>query len=291
MNFVAVDVETANSDRASICQIGIAVFKDGKLADEWVSLINPEDQFPHWNIKVHGITESHVKDSPKFSIVADRINSYFKDNVVISHGNFDLDSLSKAFLKCNVKFQFGSWLDTTQVARRAWSQFATKGYSLENLAGKIGYKFEHHDALADAKAAGVVLVEAIRITNITLDEWPKRVAQRIDLNASSVAVDTVREINQAGELLGEVIVFTRSIIMKRSQAKDAAARLGCSIGKNVTKKTTLLVVGGPDINKLETKDKSGKHRHAEKNIAEGQPIRILKESDFISMAADRTWIK
>ena len=190
-----------------------------------------------------------------------------------------------------MKFQFGSWLDTTQVARRAWSQFATKGYSLENLAGKIGYKFEHHDALADAKAAGVVLVEAIRITNITLDEWPKRVAQRIDLNASSVAVDTVREINQAGELLGEVIVFTRSIIMKRSQAKDAAARLGCSIEKNVTKKTTLLVVGGPDIHKLETKDKSGKHRHAEKNIAEGQPIRILKESDFISMAADRTWIK
>ena len=46
MNFVAVDVETANSDRASICQIGIAVFKDGKLADEWVSLINPEDHFP-----------------------------------------------------------------------------------------------------------------------------------------------------------------------------------------------------------------------------------------------------
>ena len=144
--------------------------------------------------------------------------------------------------------------------------------------------------LADAKAAGVVLVEAIRITNISLDEWPKRVAQRIDLNASSVAIDTLREINQAGELLGEVIVFTRSIIMTRSQAKDAAARLGCSIGKNVTKKTTLLVVGGPDIHKLETKNKSGKHRHAEK-IAEGQPIRILKESDFISMAADRTWIE
>ena len=286
MNFVAVDVETANNDRASICQIGIAVFKDGKLADEWVTLINPKDHFSHWNIKVHGITESHVRDSPEFSKVGDRINSYFRDNVVISHGNFDLDSLSKAFLKCNVEFQFGSWLDTTQVARRAWSQFATKGYGLANLAGEIGYKFEHHDALADAKAAGVVLVEAIRLTNISLDDWPKRVAQRIDLNASSAAVDAAREINQAGALLGEVIVFTRSIIMTRSQAKDAAASLGCSVGKTVTKKTTILVIGGPDIHKLETKDKSGKHRHAEKNIAKGQPIRILKESDFISMVAD-----
>ena len=33
MNFAAIDVETANPDCASICQIGIAEFKDGALAD------------------------------------------------------------------------------------------------------------------------------------------------------------------------------------------------------------------------------------------------------------------
>ena len=105
-------------------------------------------------------------------------------------------------------------------------------------------------------------------------------------SSASAVVDTTREINEDGELFGEVIVFTRSIIMTRTQAKDAAAKLGCTIGERVTKKTTLLVVGGPDIHKLETKDKSGKHRHAEKNIAQGQLIRILKESDFMSMAKD-----
>ena len=289
MNFTAVDVETAkNNNRASICQIGIALFKDGKLADEWMSLINPEDDFSHMLTRIHGITESHVKDAPKFSAVADRINSYFKDNIVVSHGNFDLDSLSKAFLECNVELKYGSWLDTTQVARRAWPQFSKRGYGLANVCKTIGYEFEHHDALADAKAAGAVLVEAIRITNISLNDWPKRVAQRIDLSASSASavVERTREINKDGELFGEVIVFTRRKIMNRSQAKDAAAKLGCTVGERVTKKTTLLVVGGPDIHKLETKDKSGKHRHAEKNIAEGQLIRILKESDFVTMIND-----
>jgi len=43
MNFVAIDVETANSDMASICQIGIAKFENGILVEEWVSLVNPED--------------------------------------------------------------------------------------------------------------------------------------------------------------------------------------------------------------------------------------------------------
>ena len=40
MEFVAIDVETANADMASICQIGIAKYSKGQLIDEWTSLIN-----------------------------------------------------------------------------------------------------------------------------------------------------------------------------------------------------------------------------------------------------------
>jgi hypothetical protein len=39
MEFVAIDVETANADMASICQIGIAEFKDGTLAEEWKTYV------------------------------------------------------------------------------------------------------------------------------------------------------------------------------------------------------------------------------------------------------------
>jgi DNA polymerase III subunit epsilon len=41
--FVAIDFETANASLASICQIGVAVFIDGQIVDEWETLINPED--------------------------------------------------------------------------------------------------------------------------------------------------------------------------------------------------------------------------------------------------------
>lgn len=54
MEFIAIDVETANADMASICQIGIAKYKDGELVDEWSSLIDPEDYFDFINIDIHG---------------------------------------------------------------------------------------------------------------------------------------------------------------------------------------------------------------------------------------------
>jgi len=42
MEFVAIDVETANADMASICQIGIARFADGLLTSEWETYVDPQ---------------------------------------------------------------------------------------------------------------------------------------------------------------------------------------------------------------------------------------------------------
>ena len=283
MDFVSVDVETANSDMASICQIGIAIFKGGNLIDTWETLVDPGDYFDEINISIHGITERDVKGAPKFSEVTRKINHYFKDGVVVSHGSFDRTSLFKAFERCGESLLFGSWLDTTRVARRTWPQFARKGFGLANVSETIGFEFKHHNALEDAKAAGAVLIEAIKLTGISLDEWPKRVSQPIDPSSSSVGSSINRDGDPDGDLFGEVLVFTGSLSMVRSQAADIAAKMGCSVASGVTKKTTLLVVGDQDVDKLSGKTKSSKHLKAETLIAKGQMIRILKESDFIAM--------
>jgi DNA polymerase III subunit epsilon len=59
---------------------------------------------------------------------------------------------------------------------------------------------------------------------------------------------------------------------------------GAAVEAGVTKHTTLLVVGDQDIDKLNGADKSSKHRKAETLIEKGQPIRILGEADFMSVA-------
>jgi len=59
MEFVAIDVETANADMASICQIGLAKFKDGQLVEEWSSFIDPEDYFDFIKIGVKSAVDSY----------------------------------------------------------------------------------------------------------------------------------------------------------------------------------------------------------------------------------------
>ena len=280
MEFVAIDVETANADMASICQIGLARFKDGRLVEEWSSLVDPEDYFDFINIDIHGITEEDVVGAPTFSEVVFNLSSFLSSSVCVSHTHFDRVSVGRALQKYSLNPIETTWLDSARVARRTWEECAWRGYGLSNVCKVIGYKFKHHDALEDAKASGQVLIAAIEKTGLDVGAWLKRVQQPIDPSSSSSGSTINRDGNPEGELYGEVLVFTGALEIPRREAADLAASIGCTVASGVTKKTSLLVVGDQDVIKLAGKDRSSKHLKAEQLIAKGQQIRIIKESDF-----------
>ena len=285
MDFVAIDVETANSDMASICQIGIAKFRDGKLVEEWSSLINPQEFFDFINIDIHGIDEESVEDAPIFPDVLSKLKYFMEGSICVCHTHFDRVSLTKAFQKYEIQPLNIIWLDSARVVRRTWAEFEWKGYGLANVCQKIGYQFKHHDALEDAKASGHVLIAAIKESKLDLDLWLSRVKQPIRPEDSSSGSAIQRIGNPEGDLNGEVVVFTGALEMPRNMAADLASKIGCNVASGVTKETTLLIVGDQDITKLRGKEKSSKHMKAEELIAKGQKIRIIKESDFKDLVA------
>ena len=286
MDFVAIDVETANANMASICQIGLARFREGSLVEEWVSLIDPEEYFDEVNIGIHGIDEQDVVGQPVLPEVLQQLAGYLDGAVCVCHTHFDRVSMSRAFAKYQIAPIDIRWLDSARVARRAWKEFAYKGYGLASVCQKIGYTFQHHDALEDAKAAGYVMIAAAKEAGLDLDGWQKRVALPINsTNLFGGVTSGCLEANPEGALFGEVIVFTGALEITRAEAAALAANVGCNVGDGVTKKTTLLVVGDQDIAKLLGSDKSTKHRKAEQLIGSGQSIRILSESDFKQMVA------
>lgn len=289
MNFVAIDVETSNADMGSICQIGVARFADGKLVEEWSTLVDPEDYFDDVNVSIHGIIPSMVKGQPKLPQIADRIRSILEGSVSVCHTHFDRVAIGRAFAKYDLDPISTTWLDSARVVRRTWKDLAWKGYGLANVCSRIGYEFQHHDALEDAKACGFVLLAALLESQCDLDQCLRRVNQPINLEATSLNAVTQLEGNPEGDLYGEVMVFTGMLELPRSEAASLAASVGCQVMPSVTKKTTILVVGDQDVAKLAGYEKSSKHRKAEQLIAEGQKIRIVRESDFksIVLAASR----
>ncbi len=179
MNFISIDVETANSNMASICQIGVAHFKDGELRDEWEVLVNPNDYFDGMNVAIHGISENDVANAPTYDSVYPELSRRLSNSIVVCHTYFDRVAIARACDQHSISPPSCQWLDSSRVARRAWSKFARKGYGLADLCKELGYDFSHHNALEDAKAAGYVLIAASRETGLDLAGWLDRVQKPI----------------------------------------------------------------------------------------------------------------
>jgi DNA polymerase III subunit epsilon len=276
-----LDVETANADFASICQVGLAGFKDGELVDTWASLVDPEDYFSFVNMAIHHIQPDEVVGAPTwkeiYPIVADRL----RGNIAVCHTPFDCAALRKASAKCGLTEFECTWLDSAKVVRRAWPQFARSGYGLSSVAKHFEIAYQAHDALEDARCAGVILVRAVEQTGITITEWvneTKRPIQHI-----TPPRQTQGEVPFSSEFSGDRIVFTGALNFPRSSAAALARSVGFQVDDGVTRHTTVLVVGDQDISRLAGKSKSAKHVKAEALAAAGTPIRIVGESDFISM--------
>jgi DNA polymerase-3 subunit epsilon len=276
MRFVAVDVETANADVASICQIGAAVFDDADVVDRWSTLIDPEDEFSGLNVQIHGITPDRVCGAPTFPAVAHQLRELLHGQIVACHTSFDRLSIGRACERYGLPPVECRWLDTARVVRRAWPQYRQSGFGLKSVAEDMGIKFRHHDAAEDARAAGEILVRAVAETDVSVADW-LLLALRPCPSPGPLAG------NPEGPLLGETAVFTGSLTLPRRLAAELAAKAGCNVGTSVNRATTLLIVGDQDLRKLAGRERSNKQIKAEELIAGGQAIRVLGEGDFLRL--------
>ncbi len=180
LTFNSIDVETANADRASICQIGIVHAREGQIQDQWETLIDPEDWFDPWNIRIHGIDKRTVRGSPTLSEVQDELRRRLHGSVLVSHTSFDRVALERAMTKYNLAPLQVMWLDSAAIARRAWPDaYGVRGWGLRNIAQDLGISFTHHDALEDARAAAEIVLRACDASKLDITGWLKRIRQPI----------------------------------------------------------------------------------------------------------------
>lgn len=211
MDFVAIDVETANPDMASICQIGLAKVENGTLSEEWKTYVDPEDYFDGINVEIHGIDEAVVKGAPTFPDLSNTLRAYVEGSVVVCHTHFDRVALHQTAQRYGIPAPECTWLDSARVARRTWKECAWRGYGLYDVCRMLGYDFKHHDALEDAKAAARILLAAVSESGLDVEGWLRRVRQPIDPTASGSGAAIRREGNPEGALYGEVLVFTGAL--------------------------------------------------------------------------------
>lgn len=153
-SFVAFDFETSNGKNP--CSIGIAEFKDGKLIDEYYSLIKPKDlYFNPYAQAVHGIQVEEVLNEREFPEVWKDIAHFFINKKVVAHNyQFDMGVLNHCFKLYSLpKIDFN--IDCTLKLSRRYLDLPN--YKLSSVASHFNIKQDnYHNAMEDALVCGKI---------------------------------------------------------------------------------------------------------------------------------------
>lgn len=305
MDFVAIDFETANNDRSSVCSVGLVKFHNGKMVDEVYKLIKPSNPyFDPYNTFIHGITYKDVKDEPEFNIVWKELEKYFVDNLILAHNaSFDMSVLRHVLDDYSIEYPSTIYNCTRNIAKKTWSGMPS--YKLTSVCNHINYQFKHHHALEDAKASATIFLKASeklevndyddmvdKLSIVTGKIFPggyrparinKKHRNRKNFDPNSLIANT-DTFDETHPFFGATIVFTGTLqSMVRKEAMQNVVNLGGKCGKSVTPDTNFLVMGDQDYLRFADGKKSSKLKKAEDLITKGQDLEILPENDFLEI--------
>ena len=153
INFIAIDFETATSRRASICEAGICVVRNGEIAETRSWLVRPEDnRYQYWNIQCHGIKPTDTEQAADFPQVWEEIERLYLDEfdtLVAHNASFDRSCLEHSARLYNLHMPELKWHCSLQTARRIYNY---ENNSLAPLCHSLGLPTgTHHRAADDAE--------------------------------------------------------------------------------------------------------------------------------------------
>ncbi|HBJ76498.1 MAG TPA: hypothetical protein DDY68_01195 [Porphyromonadaceae bacterium] len=162
-NFVAIDFETANQNRSSVCSVGIVVVKNCKIVNKFYRLIHPiPDFYSYWNTQVHGITSSDTRESPSFPMVWSEIRTIIQDLPLVAHNSsFDEGCLKSVFRAYDMTYPNYEFHCTLKASKKIL-EGKLCNYQLQTVAKYYGFDLEkHHHALADAEACAIIATKIL----------------------------------------------------------------------------------------------------------------------------------
>lgn len=87
-DFVAIDFETANRERTSICSVGLVRVENGDIREKIYRLIRPyPDYYSSWNTRIHGLTYRDTAHAAPFPEVWADISPELAGLPLVAHNS------------------------------------------------------------------------------------------------------------------------------------------------------------------------------------------------------------
>ncbi len=160
-DFAAIDFETANGSRTSVCSVGIVIVRDGEIVDRFYSLIRPTpNYYSTFTTRIHGLTRRDTDPAPKFPEVWAKIKDRIADLPLVAHNRpFDESCLKAVFDVYGMEYPNYPFFCTLAASRR---KLRLPCHQLHVVAAACGYDLaNHHHALADAEACAAIALQIL----------------------------------------------------------------------------------------------------------------------------------
>ena len=119
-DFVAIDFETANGSRSSVCSVGIVIVRGGEIVDKFYSLIQPTpNYYTYWTTAVHGLTRRDTDGQPRFPEVWKHVSAKIEGLPLVAHNRpCDEGCLKAVFAKYGMEYPGYEFHCTLAASRR-----------------------------------------------------------------------------------------------------------------------------------------------------------------------------
>ncbi len=275
-SYVVLDLETTGFDsfRDEIIEIGIVKIRNGEIAGEYSTLVNPCMLIPKDASAVNGIYNEDVADAPKIQDVIHAVDTFLGDEIIVGHNvTFDLRFLKTAMLECGISKKV-RYVDTLSVSRSTLPNL--KDHKLQTLMETIGIKEEQsHRALDDAINTHKVLRYCIQekiMQNIAAQQERKK-------KKETEEAERIKKYSDS-PLYDKHFVFTGIFVNDRYELEEMVPNVGALLRTSITKKTDYLVKGDMSDSVNWTGVKLTK---AEEAIKNGSAIQIIGEQEFLEL--------
>lgn len=153
--FTAIDFETAQGYRNSICQVGLVRVENGIINKELNFLVQPPNNY-YWErfTAIHGISAQDTVESPTFDMVWQHIEPFITNQNVVAHNGFGFDFpvLNKTLEHYGLATPEYNKICTYQIYKS----------NLADLCQRHNIPLNHHDALSDAKACAELYLRKLK---------------------------------------------------------------------------------------------------------------------------------
>ena len=178
---IVLDTETTGLDytRERMIEFAAVRLENGKIKDEFQTLINPNQHIRKSSMAIHGITQEMVEDAPTEEEVLPKILEFIGDYPIVAHDAiFDYSFLNEAKLRMYGEKLENARIDTQMMFKEVAPDLESHG--LEALTNRFNVELNnHHRAMADTMGLALAYPKLKKLYLQKLD-WQKKQLPNVD---------------------------------------------------------------------------------------------------------------